>query len=159
LGIYKDGISARRHYADLGSQCAKMWTQVRIPNLNILDCIWVSYGSTVVNGQQVSGCIGYPPELTSRQNILLAGLDPLAMDYHANKHILFPLGGNNAELHDPDNNPRLVDVYKQAQDTINAAGGIHGAKAQTGDGNIRLATADARSEAGVKAWESTDRAS
>src|ERR1035438_2529160 len=71
----KDGTSAERHYVDLGSQCAKMWTQVRIPDLNILDCIWVSYGSTKVNGYDVSGCIGYPPSITSRQNILLAGLD------------------------------------------------------------------------------------
>ena len=29
----KDGTSAKRHYLDLGSQCAKMWTQVRVPIL------------------------------------------------------------------------------------------------------------------------------
>jgi len=149
----KDGTSARRHYADLGSQCAKMWTQVRIPDLNILDCIWVSYGSTTVNGHAVSGCVGYPPTITSRQNILLAGPDPVAIDYHANKHILLPLGGNNARNHDPDNNPRLVNVYKQAQDTINAAGGIHGLKVQTGDENIHVIAATALSQSAVRAWE------
>ena len=58
----KDGTSAKRHYLDLGSQCAKMWTQVRVPDLNILDCIWVSYGSMTVGNARVSGCIGYPPD-------------------------------------------------------------------------------------------------
>ena len=149
----RDGTSALRHYADLGSQCAKMWTLVRIPDLNILDCIWVSYGSMELDGQHVSGCIGYPPAITSRQNILLAGLDPLAIDYHANKHILFPLGGNSAKFHDPDNNPRLVEVYKQAQEIINAAGGIHGRAVQIGDGNIQLVTAHSRSQLAAKAWE------
>jgi hypothetical protein len=148
----KDGTSAKRHYADLGSQCAQMWTQVRVPDLNILDCLWVSYGSTTVNGHAVSGCIGYPPSITSRQNILLAGLDPVAMDYHANRHILLPLGGNNAPNHDPDKNPRLVGVYQQAQDTLNAAGGIRGRKVQTGDDHIQLITADALNSTAAQAW-------
>jgi hypothetical protein len=93
----------------------------------------------------VSGCVGYPPSITSRQNVLLAGLDPLAIDYHASKHILLPLGGANAANHDPDNNSRLVSVYKQAQETMNAAGGIRGHKAQTGDDNIQLIAAEALS--------------
>jgi len=149
----KDGTSARRHYVDLGSQCAKMWTEVRAADLNILDCIWVSYGSMTVNGQYVSGCVGYPESITSRQNILLAGHDPIAIDYHANKHILLPLGGNSAAAHDPDNNPRLVSVYKQAQDTINEAGGIRGRKVQTGDGNIRVVAAQARNQVAANAWK------
>jgi hypothetical protein len=148
-----DGTSARRHYDDLGSQCARMWTEVRAPDLNILDCIWVSYGSMTINGRQVSGCVGYPPEITSRQNILLAGHDPLAIDDHANRHILRPLGGNNAANHDPDNNPRLISVYRQAQETINGAGGIRGLKVQTGDNNIQLFSAGALDHAPVQAWK------
>jgi hypothetical protein len=148
-----DGTSARRHYADLGSQCAKMWTQVRVPDLNILDCIWVSYGSMTVGKSYVSGCIGYPPAITSRQNILLAGHDPIAMDYHANKHILLPLGGNSAASHDPDNNPRLVSVYQQARDAINEAGGIRGQRVRTGDDNIRVVAANASDLSAARAWE------
>jgi len=149
-----DGTTAERHYVDLGSQCARMWTEVRPPDLNILDCIWVSFGSMKAGGQHVSGCIGYPPEITSRQNILLAGHDPLAIDYHANKHILLPLGGNSAAAHDPDNNPQLVSVYKQAEETINNAGGIRGRKVHTGDNNIQLITAGAMDPAAAKAWSS-----
>ena len=148
-----DGTSAKRHYVDLGSQCAKMWTNVRVPDLNILDCIWVSYGSMTVGKYYVSGCVGYPPSITSRQNILLAGHDPVAIDYHANKHIMLPLGGNSAASHDPDNNPRLVNVYKQAQDTINAVGGIRGQKVQNGDNNIQLIAASALNQTAAKAWQ------
>jgi hypothetical protein len=148
-----DGSSAKRHYADLGSQCARMWTEVRVPDLNILDCIWVSYGSMTVNGREVSGCVGYPPAITSRQNILLAGHDPLAIDYHASRHILLPLKGNNAANHDPDNNQRLVSVYKQAQETMNAVGGIHGQKVQTGDDNIQLIAVGALDQASARAWK------
>jgi len=148
-----DGTSAKRHYQDLGSQCAKMWTLVREPDLCILDCLWVSFGSMTVGKSYVSGCIGYPPSIVSRQNILLAGHDPVAMDYHANKHILFPLGGNSAASHDPDNNAHLVAIYKDAQDTINAAGGIRGRKAQSGDQNIQLISAEAGNHAARKAWE------
>jgi hypothetical protein len=147
-----DGTSARRHYQDLGSQCARMWTEVRAADLNILDCIWVSYGSLTAGGKNVSGCVGYPPSITSRQNILLAGHDPLAIDYHANKHILLPLGGENADAHDPDNNPRLVSVYGDAQAEINRAGGIRGHKVQTGANNIQLITAGALDEAAARAW-------
>lgn len=147
-----DGTSARRHYQDLGSQCARMWTEVRVPDLNILDCIWVSYGSMTAGGRRVSGCVGYPPSITSRQNVLLAGHDPLAIDYHASKHIMLPLGGENAAAHDPDNNSRLVSVYSDAQAEINRAGGIRGHRVQTGDNNIQLITADALDEAAARAW-------
>jgi len=142
-----DGTSARRHYADLGSQCAKMWTEVRPADLNILDCIWVSFGSMTVANEHVSGCIGYPPRLTSRENTLLAGTDPLALDYHANKHILLPLGGESAAAHDPDRNPRLVSVYQQAQEIINSAGGIRGQRAHLGDEHIRVIATDAQEQA------------
>jgi hypothetical protein len=53
-----DGTSAKRHYQDLGNQCARMWTEVRPAELNILDCIWVSHGSMTIGKDYVSGCIG-----------------------------------------------------------------------------------------------------
>jgi hypothetical protein len=147
-----DGTSAKRHYQDLGSQCARMWTEVRAPDLTILDCIWVSHGSMMIRGQYVSGCIGYPPSITSRQNILLAGHDPLALDYHASKHILLPLGGDSVAAHDPDNNSRLASVYLQAQAEINRANGIQGRRAQTGDANIHVISAGALDKAAAQAW-------
>lgn len=147
-----DGTTAKRHYVDLGSQCARMWTEVRAPNLNILDCIWVSFGSMRAGGQHVSGCIGYPPEITSRQNILVAGHDPVAIDYHASKHILFPLGGESAAAHHPDKNARWLSVYKQAVETINNAGGIRGHRVSTGDDNAELVATGAMDPDAAEAW-------
>ena len=76
----------------------------------------------------------YPPQLTSRQNILL------------------PLAGNSAASHDPDNNPRLVSVYAQARDIINAAGGIREQLVQTSEENVRVIRTGAFNLATGLAW-------
>jgi hypothetical protein len=123
-----DGGTNPRHYAEIGSQCGKMWKLVRTPDLNILDCIWVSQGSLT----------GYPISTTTRCDTLLAGLDPVAMDYVAAKRILLPLGGRYAGEHDPDAFSGLVAMLADACATINASGGIGGAPCQLGDENIEL---------------------
>ena len=123
-----DGYSAIRHYEESGSQCGKMWNLVRAPDLNILDCIWVSHESL----------LGYPPETTYRANILLAGIDPVALDYYANKHVLLPLGGNRAQLHDPDAFAGLSNHLIGARDFINTNGGIKGKLSVMGDSNIEV---------------------
>jgi hypothetical protein len=128
-----DGYSGPRHYGEIGSQCGRMWTLVRRPDLNILDCIWVSHGSLT----------GYPPETTRRCNTLLAGLDPVALDYVASKHVLAPLGGSFASEHDPDAFPGLVRMLADAETVINAAGGIGGAPVRRGDANIAVVARNA----------------
>jgi hypothetical protein len=123
-----DGSFGIRHYGDWGTQCGKMWSLVRTPDLNILDCIWVSHETLQ----------GYPPETTRRTNTLLAGFDPVALDYYASKHVLLPLGGNKAQYHDPDSYFPLKNHYTNARDFINANGGIGGLMAQMGDENIEV---------------------
>jgi hypothetical protein len=103
-----------------------MWSLVRIPDLNILDCIWVSH--EVLRG--------YPVEDTHRSNILLASTDPVALDYHGSKHVLLPLGGSHAAEHDPDSYSGLINHLSGARDFINANGGIGGKLTQMGDANI-----------------------
>jgi len=108
-----DGTSARRHYADLDSQCARMWTELRSRDLIILDCIWGSYGSLKVNGYDVSGCVGYPLSITSRQDILLAGHDPLTIDYHVSRHVLLLLDNGDTIVCSRGGDhqgPQLVEV-------------------------------------------------
>jgi hypothetical protein len=73
-----------------------------------------------------------------------------------NKRILLPLGGNSAASHDPDNNPRLASVYAQAREAINAAGGIRGRKAETGDDRIEVIEALALNRGAAKAWKNLD---
>jgi uncharacterized protein (DUF362 family) len=128
-----DGSSDIRHYSQSGRQCAKVWSLVRSPDLNILDCIWVSFDSLT----------GYPPETTSRTNTLLAGLDPVALDYYAAKHIMLPLGGSRALEHDPDSPRELKSHLDGAQTFINENGGIVGQPARQGDDNIEVITASA----------------
>jgi len=131
-----DGYSPIRHYSESGTQCGKMWSLVRIPDLNILDCIWVSHESLC----------GYPPGTTYRTNILLAGTDPVALDYYASKHILFPLGGSKAYEHDPDSFPGLINHLTGARDFINDHGGIRGEPTRLGDDNIEVISTSASQE-------------
>ena len=57
-------------------------------------------------------------------NTLLASRDPVALDYWASKHLLYPIDGN--EEHHPDRFSGLRDPLTQAGAAINAAGGIFG---------------------------------
>jgi len=131
-----DGHSGIRHYDQSGTQCGKMFTLVRAPNLNIVDCIWVSHESLC----------GYPPDTTVRTNTLLASIDPVALDYHASKHILFPQGGVYANQHDPDSFSGLINHLSGAQEFINNNGGIEGKMTNRGDENIDVLSANAASE-------------
>lgn len=123
-----DGGSGIRHYSQSGIQCGKMWSLVKSPDLTIFDCIWVSPDSLR----------GYPPETTYRADTLLAGFDPVALDYHASKHILFPLGGAFENEHNPDSYPGLINLLNGAIEFINNNGGIRGKPVQKGDENIAV---------------------
>ncbi len=133
-----DGHSGIRHYSESGTQCGKMWSLVKIPDLNILDCIWVSPDSLS----------GYPVATTYRADTLLAGIDPVALDYYASKHILLPLGGNYEAQHDPDKFAGLINHLGGARDFINANGGIDGEEVQTGDENIEVLAASGGNNTG-----------
>ncbi len=109
-----DGWRRERHYERLGVHCGEMIAKVRAPVLNVLDCIWVT---------QVKWA-GYPPESTTRLDQLLASLDPVALDYWASKHVLYPIDGN--EEHHPDEYQPLRNYLTQVRDQVNAEGGISG---------------------------------
>lgn len=103
-----DGYSGYRHYSHLGETCGYMIKKIMFPVLNILDCIWVSYSSLT----------GYPPSTTSRQNLLVASQDPVALDYYAGRNILYPLSKSPYHL------PTFEGVAKwlsQAETIINSS--------------------------------------
>jgi hypothetical protein len=108
----RDGYSPYRHYAGLGKTCGKMVASVKSPVLNILDCIWVSH----------LALRGHPPENTTRVDQILASQDPVALDYWAAKHILYPIDGN--ERHHPDY-PGIDYWLSEARDIINAREGLY----------------------------------
>jgi hypothetical protein len=91
-----------------------MIAKVRTPAITILDCIWISQGELA----------GYPAEDTTRLNRLLASIDPVALDYWAAIHLLYPIDKN--EEHNPDKFAALRNNLIQARDAINFAGGING---------------------------------
>ncbi len=137
-----DGYSNIRHYNQSGIQCGKMIQLVRVPDLNIIDCIWVSHESLR----------GYPPATTYRTNKLVAGIDPVALDYYASKHILYPLGGSLVSEHDPDTFNGLINHLAGAMNYINSNGGIGGNPVQTGDDNIYVHTVNAQTYKKAKPW-------
>jgi uncharacterized protein (DUF362 family) len=106
-----DGQSAFRHSGGLGETTGKMMALAARPVLNIVDAIWVSHASLK----------GFPESATFRANQLLASQDPVAADYWAAKHILYPIDGNFR--HHPD----FAGVKRwlvRAAETINQRGGL-----------------------------------
>lgn len=107
-----DGQSTPRHYGKLGNTSGKMAVSVRTPVLNIIDAIWVSHSSLA----------GYPADTTSRANQVLASQDPVALDYWAAKHIMYPIS------HSPRHLPTFsgIDLWlTNAQAVINDRGGLY----------------------------------
>jgi uncharacterized protein (DUF362 family) len=106
-----DDIYDFRHYAGLGETCGKMMVTVRTPVLNIIDAIWVSQSSLR----------GYPDSASTRANQIVAGQDPVALDYWATKHILYPIDENPRHHPDFDGIRAWLDA---ARDLINERGGL-----------------------------------
>ncbi len=106
-----DGHSGERHYARLGEACGQMIASVRPPVLSIVDAIWVSHGALR----------GYPASATHRANQLVASQDPVAADFWAALHVLFPIDGN--ERHSPMH-PGIERWLTACMDYVNAEGGI-----------------------------------
>ncbi len=111
LVTMKDGYSRLRHYSGLGYTCGTMVATVCTPVLNIMDAIWVSHASLA----------GYPERKTFRANQIVASQDPVALDYWAARHILYPIDKNHRH------HPRFFKIDKwlrQAMNTINQLGGL-----------------------------------
>jgi len=107
-----DGNSPFRHYAGLGETCGKMMVSVRPPVLNIIDAIWVSH----------TALKGFPVDTTRQLNTLVASQDPVALDYWAAKHVIYPIDGNLR--HHPDN-ANILGWLQAAGQTINERGGLY----------------------------------
>lgn len=99
-----------------GQAMGEFFTLVRPPVLNLLDHIWCAHASLC----------GYPPDTTTRVNMLCAGLDPVALDAWSARHVLMPISGDPA--HDPDLPGFFRTYLENARDTINANGGLFGSE-------------------------------
>ncbi len=63
-----------------GGLMGKMMKYVKMPDLNIIDAIWVCAQQPAI----------YPFATYVRKNIIVASTDPVMADYYATKHILYP---------------------------------------------------------------------
>jgi len=72
---------------------------IRKADLNIITAEWVGYEDRT------------DPKKASNTKTILAGTDPIALDYYACKHIMLPLGGKNADEHDPDSSSSSIRKF------------------------------------------------
>jgi len=124
-----DGYSGIRHYGRLGNTCGKMVVSVRTPVLNIVDAIWVSHLALQ----------GYPAYKTFHARQLLASQDPVAADFWAAKHILYPIDRN------PRHRPSATSVntwLTQALNIINNRGGLYDSEAGIRVGRVTKSVAN-----------------
>ncbi|HWR98789.1 MAG TPA: DUF362 domain-containing protein, partial [Candidatus Methanoperedens sp.] len=120
-----DGRVAERHYDRLGQAAAEMYARVRRPSLTILDATWVSHLALA----------GYPESATRRLNRILAGQDPVAVDFVAARDILYPIDRN------PRHHPSAPNVRAwliAARDRINELGGLYAPAAGILQGNVTI---------------------
>lgn len=122
------------HYDRIGDATGEMHAVVLPPTLNVVDCIWIS----------PNDLDGGPDSNPVRTNRLLAGFDPVALDYYAAKHVMLPADtGPLRGQHDPDASPQLVAFLTEARDAINLNGGIRGEDVTMDESLFRVVTADA----------------
>jgi hypothetical protein len=89
-----------------------LMVETRIPTLNILDAIWIN--AIPLNGPSTSY------ENATRVNVVMAGTDPIALDYWASKHVLLQVAqarsSESTSLFtiDPDfiaSNPNIPTIF------------------------------------------------
>lgn len=79
----------------------KIMVNVRMPDLNIADAIWVT----------PAGGPNGPYETAVRLDKLVASQDPIALDYYCGKYLLMPVSGN--PRHDPNNMNGSTNAFRQ----------------------------------------------
>lgn len=100
MGVVSDRLT--KHNAHRSVDAGGMGTEIaetRIPTLNLIDAIWI-------NANPGSGPRTSYSEAT-RVNVVMAGVDPVALDYWAAKHVLMQaariLGSKDLSPINPDN--------------------------------------------------------
>jgi uncharacterized protein (DUF362 family) len=102
MGVVADKLTAelgaRSHQLVARGGLGSEMVGTRFPVLNILDAIWVN--------AKPGGGPGTPDNAATRADVVLAGTDPVALDYWAAKHILMgvarELGYTDLSAIDPD---------------------------------------------------------
>ena len=124
MGLVTTGrIDTNAHSAVASGGMGTVLAEVRMPDLTILDCIWIL--------ARPRAGPSAPYESASRRDQLLAGTDPIALDMWAAKHILIPqiiANGYSYDAYhwtqDPDNPDSVFRRYIDASMSELLAAGI-----------------------------------
>jgi hypothetical protein len=100
---------------------------VRRPDLNIVTAEWAGWAHRT------------DPDRATQVRTILAGTDPVALDYYGAKHLVLPLSGRRLD-HDPDHPDSAIRRFLEFA--------VHGwGEGAIGDGNIRIVKHDSQGEA------------
>ena len=93
IGVKPKGYYNFHHIGipGMGGAIATFMKTIRKADLNIVTAEWTGYGSRTNT------------KLAANTKTIIASTDPVALDYYGAKHILYPLGGSEAEINNPDN--------------------------------------------------------
>ena len=101
MGVQTQAL-ANGHTTIATGSMGTLMVELGLPTLNIIDAIWINANP---EGSFAEGPATTYGEAT-RVNILIAGLDPVALDYWSSKYILVPtsesIGYSNTDSLDPD---------------------------------------------------------
>ena len=101
----------------------RMMVHIIYPDLNIIDAIYIN---AAVGGPHTSY------EVATNVNILLAGTDPIGLDYFAGKYVLFPVSGRPS--HNPDEEGIFREYLQSTADTLRG----HGFQPVMGDSALNV---------------------
>ncbi|MFC1851184.1 DUF362 domain-containing protein [candidate division CSSED10-310 bacterium] len=108
MGVVTDSLNTNSHNAIQFGGLGAVMAEIQLADLNILDAIWVG----AIPDHHPS--FGYNE--STRQDMLLAGFDPVALDYWAVKNILLPAFAENGypgpyPTADPDDQNSIFREY------------------------------------------------
>lgn len=125
MGVVTTVLNTASHAKVAYGGMGTILSEVRMPDLNILDCIWIL-------ARCGTGEVGpsAPYEAATRRDQLVAGTDPVALDVWATKYIMLPQiienGYTDADYHtrqDPDNpTSRFRNYMDRSMNELLAAG-------------------------------------
>lgn len=132
------GVVLQYYHDTFVRDCGIMMTTTRPADLHILDGVYVG----ISNGPGV-GDAG-----ARREGILMAGLDPVSVDYYAAKHVLSPLSGSSR--HNPDASTPFHQSLVNAQHALAAVG--RPTAPELSEEAYRLITKDTEVTSSAQAW-------
>jgi hypothetical protein len=136
MGVVSQSMADNHPFILNGGLAAEM-AQVRFPTLNILDAIYVN--PHPLEGRNVGPSTPYSRAIKTDQ--IVAGLDPVAIDYWSSKNILVPaaqsLGYTSYSSLDPDNPTDTVWFHNYLTESVRAISAA-GRQATMGSSRIKV---------------------